>query len=111
VPAARTQPGARLEAKGLVERERPPDDRRQVLCRLTVAGRSLIDAVDHTVDAADEAAFASLDTVSRRQLIGGGSGHGFKFAPAWDEQVAESVLGRRAPEPFFALARRRDRHE
>jgi glycine/D-amino acid oxidase-like deaminating enzyme len=39
-------------------------------------------------------------------LVGGGSGHGFKFAPAWGEQVAETVLGRRPPEPFFALARR-----
>jgi sarcosine oxidase len=39
-------------------------------------------------------------------LVGGGSGHGFKFAPAWGEQVAETVLGRRPPEPFFTLARR-----
>jgi glycine/D-amino acid oxidase-like deaminating enzyme len=38
-------------------------------------------------------------------LVGGGSGHGFKFAPAWGEQVAETVLGRRAPEPFFTLGR------
>ncbi|HVT58018.1 MAG TPA: FAD-dependent oxidoreductase [Thermoanaerobaculia bacterium] len=38
-------------------------------------------------------------------LVGGGSGHGFKFAPAWGEQVAETVLGRRPPDPFFALAR------
>jgi glycine/D-amino acid oxidase-like deaminating enzyme len=38
-------------------------------------------------------------------LVGGGSGHGFKFAPAWGEQVAETVLGRRAVEPFFALGR------
>jgi sarcosine oxidase len=38
-------------------------------------------------------------------LVGGGSGHGFKFAPAWGEQVAETVLGRRPPEPFFTLAR------
>jgi sarcosine oxidase len=38
-------------------------------------------------------------------LVGGGSGHGFKFAPAWGEQVAETVLGRRPVEPFFALAR------
>jgi sarcosine oxidase len=38
-------------------------------------------------------------------LVGGGSGHGFKFAPAWGEQVAETVLGRRTIEPFFSLAR------
>jgi glycine/D-amino acid oxidase-like deaminating enzyme len=38
-------------------------------------------------------------------LVGGGSGHGFKFAPAWGEQVAETVLGRRPVEPFFTLPR------
>jgi glycine/D-amino acid oxidase-like deaminating enzyme len=38
-------------------------------------------------------------------LVGGGSGHGFKFAPAWGEQVAETVLGRRPLEPFFTLGR------
>jgi sarcosine oxidase len=42
-------------------------------------------------------------------LVGGGSGHGFKFAPAWGEQVADTVLGRRPPEPFFTLARLRQR--
>jgi glycine/D-amino acid oxidase-like deaminating enzyme len=42
-------------------------------------------------------------------LVGGGSGHGFKFAPAWGEQVAETVLGHRAPEPLFTLARLRER--
>ncbi len=40
-------------------------------------------------------------------LVGGGSGHGFKFAPAWGQQVAETVLGRRRPDPFFGLARLR----
>jgi glycine/D-amino acid oxidase-like deaminating enzyme len=43
-------------------------------------------------------------------LVGGGSGHGFKFAPAWGEQVAETVLGRRTAEPFFTLARLKERH-
>lgn len=38
-------------------------------------------------------------------LIGGGSGHGFKHGPALGELVADCVLGRRAPEPSFALAR------
>ncbi|HVR09188.1 MAG TPA: FAD-dependent oxidoreductase [Thermoanaerobaculia bacterium] len=38
-------------------------------------------------------------------LVGGGSGHGFKFAPAWGEQVAATVLGHRPPEPFFTLGR------
>jgi glycine/D-amino acid oxidase-like deaminating enzyme len=38
-------------------------------------------------------------------VIGGGSGHGFKFGPAWGERVAETVLGQRAVDPFFGLGR------
>jgi glycine/D-amino acid oxidase-like deaminating enzyme len=38
-------------------------------------------------------------------LVGGGSGHGFKFAPAWGERVAATVRGERAADPFFGLAR------
>ncbi len=38
-------------------------------------------------------------------LLGGGSGHGFKFGPALGELVAASVLGKRPLEKKFALAR------
>jgi len=38
-------------------------------------------------------------------LVGGGSGHGFKFGPAWGERVAETVTGKRKIDPFFALSR------
>ena len=38
-------------------------------------------------------------------LVGGGSGHGFKHGPAVGERVAELVLGKKAVDPFFALAR------
>ncbi|MGH9798315.1 MAG: FAD-dependent oxidoreductase, partial [Candidatus Polarisedimenticolia bacterium] len=38
-------------------------------------------------------------------LAGGGSGHGFKHGPAVGEMAAGIVLGTRAPDPFFALAR------
>jgi glycine/D-amino acid oxidase-like deaminating enzyme len=38
-------------------------------------------------------------------LAGGGSGHGYKMAPAVGEQVAELVIGKRKVDPFFALAR------
>jgi len=38
-------------------------------------------------------------------LIGGGSGHGFKFGPAFGEHVAQCVLGSAKPEPRFALSR------
>jgi glycine/D-amino acid oxidase-like deaminating enzyme len=38
-------------------------------------------------------------------LAGGGSGHGFKNGPAIGEMTAEIVLGSRAVDPTFALAR------
>jgi glycine/D-amino acid oxidase-like deaminating enzyme len=38
-------------------------------------------------------------------LVGGGSGHGFKFGPALGERVALAVLDRRPPDAAFALAR------
>lgn len=38
-------------------------------------------------------------------LVGGGSGHGFKFGPALGERVADLVLGDGDPDPAFALAR------
>jgi glycine/D-amino acid oxidase-like deaminating enzyme len=38
-------------------------------------------------------------------IVGGGSGHGFKMAPAIGELVATAVLGGAAPDPQFALAR------
>jgi sarcosine oxidase len=38
-------------------------------------------------------------------VVGGGSGHGFKFAPAWGERVAATVSGERPVDAKFALAR------
>jgi len=38
-------------------------------------------------------------------LAGGGSGHGFKMAPAVGEHVARLVLGTAEPEPKFSLGR------
>lgn len=38
-------------------------------------------------------------------LAGGGSGHGYKLGAAIGEQIAEIVLGRRSPNPFFGLSR------
>ena len=38
-------------------------------------------------------------------LVGGGSGHGFKFGPAVGELVAGLVLGTRSPDPVFGLSR------
>ncbi|HEX9611822.1 MAG TPA: FAD-dependent oxidoreductase [Gemmatimonadales bacterium] len=44
-------------------------------------------------------------TARNAWLVGGGSGHGFKFGPALGELVADLVLGDRDPEPVFRLAR------
>lgn len=38
-------------------------------------------------------------------LAGGGSGHGFKFGPAFGEDAARCVRGEASPEPRFALSR------
>jgi sarcosine oxidase len=39
-------------------------------------------------------------------LVGGGSGHGFKHAPALAEYVADCIEGKREREPFHALGTR-----
>jgi DNA-binding MarR family transcriptional regulator len=59
----------RLEAKGLIARERCPHDRRQVLCRITPAGRTLLGALDAPIRHANEAALAPLPLRAQRQLI------------------------------------------
>ena len=41
-------------------------------------------------------------------IVGGGSGHGFKLAPALGEHVARAVLGQEEPERFFRLDRTGD---
>jgi glycine/D-amino acid oxidase-like deaminating enzyme len=38
-------------------------------------------------------------------ILGGGSGHGFKHGPAMGERAARTVLGQKAVDPFFGLAR------
>ena len=38
-------------------------------------------------------------------IVGGGSGHGFKHGPALGERVAETVVGERPVDPYFALSR------
>jgi DNA-binding MarR family transcriptional regulator len=60
----------KLEAAGLVRRERSTPDRRQVLCYVTGEGRRLLDRLDPKVDAADEAAVAGLGADELDRLIG-----------------------------------------
>jgi DNA-binding MarR family transcriptional regulator len=59
----------RLDAKGLVRRERCAEDRRQVHCWITDEGRELLAGLDPAVDAADEAAVAALSATQVQQLV------------------------------------------
>jgi DNA-binding MarR family transcriptional regulator len=59
----------KLEAAGLVRRERTASDRRQVRCFLTAEGRRLLAKLDPAVDAADERAMAGLSARAVRDLI------------------------------------------
>ncbi|MCM2256541.1 MAG: MarR family transcriptional regulator [Vicinamibacteria bacterium] len=59
----------RIEAKGLVARERCPRDRRQVLCRITPPGLELLARLDAPVQAAGEACFGALRPADVERLI------------------------------------------
>ncbi|MEI6741166.1 MAG: MarR family winged helix-turn-helix transcriptional regulator [Gemmatimonadaceae bacterium] len=59
----------RLEAAGLVQRDRTQRDRRQVRCRITEAGLRLLATLDPQIDAADQGAMAALPPAERRRLI------------------------------------------
>lgn len=52
----------KLEAAGLIARERSEPDRRQVICHVTDAGRRLLAQLDPKVDALDEAAVGFLSS-------------------------------------------------
>jgi DNA-binding MarR family transcriptional regulator len=55
----------RLDAKGLVTRERCTEDRRRVYCRITKAGLELLDALDAPLRALNE---SSLGKLKKREL-------------------------------------------
>jgi DNA-binding MarR family transcriptional regulator len=59
----------KLEDAGLITRERSLPDRRQVICHATAEGRRLLDKLDPLVDAADEAATASLSAKQLEQFV------------------------------------------
>lgn len=58
-----------LVGKGLVEREVPDRDRRQVPCRLTPAGAAILTELDPHMGAADRRAFSSLSRARLRTLV------------------------------------------
>lgn len=60
----------RLEAKGLVRRERCHEDRRRVMCWITDRGRAVLDALDEPVRAAEEQLLSMLSRDEQRTLIG-----------------------------------------
>jgi DNA-binding MarR family transcriptional regulator len=59
----------RLEAKGLVRRQRCPKDRRQHLCWITPAGNELLTQLDAPGLAVAETAFKGLSEADRVALI------------------------------------------
>jgi len=59
----------RLEAKGLVKRERCRHDRRQHLCWTTAEGLKLLETLDAPLLAASDAALKGLDAGERLALI------------------------------------------
>ena len=59
----------KLEDAGLIRRERAQPDRRQVMCYVTPAGKTLLDQVDPLADSADEEVVASLTERQLDQLI------------------------------------------
>ncbi len=59
----------RLETKRLVHRERCPEDRRQVTCRITTSGLTLLGRLDEIVNGADEMMLQDLTPAEQKQLI------------------------------------------
>ena len=59
----------KLEERGLVERERPADNRRMVLIALTPAGRALLDELDSQVHPCHVRQLGHLSEDPLRQLV------------------------------------------
>jgi DNA-binding MarR family transcriptional regulator len=59
----------KLEDAGFIRRERSYPDRRQVLCFVTDAGRTLLDQLDPDVNAADEEVVSALSDTQLDQFI------------------------------------------
>jgi DNA-binding MarR family transcriptional regulator len=59
----------RLEAKGLIRRQRCPRDRRQHLCWITPAGSELLARLDGPVQEEGDRIMQALDESERRTLI------------------------------------------
>jgi DNA-binding MarR family transcriptional regulator len=58
-----------LEAQGLVERTRDPDDRRRSVVRLTAAGRRTLERADRMADTLVAQLLGGLDDDERQELL------------------------------------------
>lgn len=70
-PPTSTRMCGRLEAKGLVVRERPVDDRRAVAISLSPAGRDLVDDVSRRRRAELRTLLAGVPTARRAAVVEG----------------------------------------
>jgi len=59
----------RLEEKGLVRRERSPEDRRRVVCSISPSGLELLTSLDAPVSEADNMVFQGMDEADLDTLI------------------------------------------
>ena len=59
----------RLERAGYAQRERSAPDRRQVVCRITAAGLSLLSRLDGPISAYDDEAVEMLSADEKRELV------------------------------------------
>lgn len=59
----------RLDRAGYVSRKRPKADRRQVICRITPAGLSLLKKLDGPIGAHDDSAVSMLSMAERKELV------------------------------------------
>jgi DNA-binding MarR family transcriptional regulator len=59
----------RLEKKALVERQRSTEDRRQVVVRLTRAGREVLAPIDRSVERLDAELLGKLSQTELKQLL------------------------------------------
>jgi len=59
----------KLEKSGWVTRNRSEDDRRQVLCGISVRGKKLLDDLDASIDAVPEQLFADIPDHEAKVLV------------------------------------------
>lgn len=59
----------RLEAKGLVSRERCSEDGRRMLCSITQKGLNILSELDGVIDQLDKVALGDLSTAQVKELL------------------------------------------